>query len=589
MKNFPWRSWPIWLTTAVLPLLCYVNVVEVPGQGTRYFSAMPSTVDFFVWPKLHLLIICAAGALWFLISKNTKTKSLIEIWPLALFSLLVLGSAAASKQNLEVSFWGFLESWEGGVAQLSYAMLAVYAHFQASEKAQSSRIVSASLVLGLIPIFVIALGQYFGFNLVGSELFQSIFSSQDGVGFSMAYGSGWMTSTLYHPNIVGSYVSLLAPIALASFLFARERRVIFISLAAFCCLLVLGSGAQSRAGFLGTALGCALVIIFSIFHKTFSWKTFAGIITSLVASGSLFLADSHHIRDDLLFAGTDAWSANLTNASHLVNDVRVEDDWFLLDEGECSVGLRRNAQQKSGLDISDKNHKPIPFRISGNPENGIIHLLDASCASWRLQLFKSNTIPFVRVNDGFGQLTVAFLDVGPRVIFLNNLLKPHKAKTFPLPISDTFASSRGYIWKRTLPLIFEKPWLGHGPGSFPLVFPQDDLSGKLSVVKTWNRADIVIDKPHSLFLGLAASLGIPALASLLFWWLSLGVQGVTSAFRRKNHPVSSEDAFLWGTSAGIFGYLCAGIFNDSNVCVAPLFWILCGTVSGMLVSRKKIS
>jgi cell division protein FtsW (lipid II flippase) len=124
---------------------------------------------------------------------------------------------------------------------------------------------------------------------------------------------------------------------MASFLFARQRRVLFISLAAFCCLLVLGAGAQSRAGFLGTAVGCALVTIFSIFHKTFSWKTFAGIMTSLAIAGSLFLADSHHIRDDLLLAGTDAWSANFTNTSRLVNDVRVEDDWFLLDEGECSI------------------------------------------------------------------------------------------------------------------------------------------------------------------------------------------------------------------------------------------------------------
>ena len=69
---------------------------------------------------------------------------------------------------------------------------------------------------------------------------------------------------------------------------------------------------------------------------------------------------------------------------------------------------------------------------------------------------------------------------------------------------DRFATGRGYIWSRTLPIVLEKPLLGYGGDTFALYFPQNDLLGKANTYNTFN---MYVDKPHNMYLQMVVNFG----------------------------------------------------------------------------------
>ncbi len=606
-KKCSLNCWPLLLAVLVIPLACYVNVVSVPGHGSRYLNALPVTVDFFVVPKIRILMICCAGVLWFFVREffinGRKIVSLNWhglwrwLWPLAVFAILLLMSCFASSQSPEVVVWGLLELWDGALLWFCSLLIAVFAFWRAQANVFSLRNLSKLLALGFVPLFVVGILQYFGFNILEKKMFQMIFSEYADLSFQMSYGAGWVTSTLYHPNIVGSYVALTAPIALGAAWNSKTQKTIFANWLWFGATLVMGVGAQSRAGFLGVVIAClSLLFVFLLkknanssmensVRRNSNTHNFEFLFVSLVPCVLLFFSPTHHIRDDLILAGPQGWAQNSFGAARKVLDLRVENDWFVLDEGACSLTLHPNSQKTEGWDVSNVARKPVSFSQSGKPFWGEIRLLDAACARWKLSMFQNGNTPFVRVFDGVGNVDVGFLPVGARVVYMGSLLKPQKAEAFNFFLSDSFASSRGYIWNRTLPLIKNKPWFGYGPGAFPVVFPQDDLAGKLAVVDTWNRVDVLIDKPHSLYLGIAFAAGIPALLLLLFWWIQTIVSAFVLLHRKTQSSVDVDFNQIISFALGLVGYLVAGFFNDPNVAVDPLFWIISGALTGVLAKE----
>ena len=137
---------------------------------------------------------------------------------------------------------------------------------------------------------------------------------------------------------------------------------------------------------------------------------------------------------------------------------------------------------------------------------------------------------------------------------------------------ERLGSARGYIWSRTLPLIKERPLLGYGPDAFAFAFPQNDLLGKWYAYRTPN---MTVDKPHNLYLQIAVNQGLIALGAFLVLVGTYIVNAIkVYAFRR---DYSSKEIVGIALFLAIIGYLGAGIFNDSIVSVAPIFWILLGT------------
>jgi hypothetical protein len=133
------------------------------------------------------------------------------------------------------------------------------------------------------------------------------------------------------------------------------------------------------------------------------------------------------------------------------------------------------------------------------------------------------------------------------------------------------ASARIYIWSRAIPLLRNTLVVGYGPDTFAAAFPQHDFTGKYLAYGT---SEMLVDKPHNIYLQTGLNTGVLSLAALVGVFLSYAM----TSFRVFWSPFRREESWLIGLGCftGIVGYLGAGLFNDSVVSVAPVFWVMLG-------------
>ncbi len=104
-----------------------------------------------------------------------------------------------------------------------------------------------------------------------------------------------------------------------------------------------------------------------------------------------------------------------------------------------------------------------------------------------------------------------------------------------------------------------------------MYFPQEDVIGKLKFLRS---PGILVDKPHNMYLQIAINTGVLSLLALLALWGGYFIEGVRLYFK--------ADYSRWEERVGVailgcvVAYLVTGVFNDSVVSVAPVFWILLG-------------
>jgi hypothetical protein len=139
---------------------------------------------------------------------------------------------------------------------------------------------------------------------------------------------------------------------------------------------------------------------------------------------------------------------------------------------------------------------------------------------------------------------------------------------------EYFASGRGYIWSRSLPVALGYPIVGAGPDAFSLVFPQNDVQGKMRYM---GNPYMVVDKPHNMYLQLAVNTGVLSLAA----YLAIIVLFLKDAFPQAALGEAPGEqtwayALRFGSVAGVCGYMFAALSTDSTVSVSPIFWIALG-------------
>lgn len=153
---------------------------------------------------------------------------------------------------------------------------------------------------------------------------------------------------------------------------------------------------------------------------------------------------------------------------------------------------------------------------------------------------------------------------------LNGYIQPLEQSAFP-ELSEYYGAftGRGYIWLNTLPALKNCFLIGTGTGEFCFHYPQNDIVGALN---THGSANLLTDKPHSMYLGLAVSCGIPAL--LIF--LALAVITL-----RAGAVSSVRCGVLSGAFAAVIAALIMGFAND----ISPVYSPLAAVFAGILCSR----
>ena len=164
--------------------------------------------------------------------------------------------------------------------------------------------------------------------------------------------------------------------------------------------------------------------------------------------------------------------------------------------------------------------------------------------------------------------------------YLNQYGKLDKIETAPQGLFEgyeRYASGRGYIWSRTIPLLKDRIILGSGADTYMIVFPQQDYVN----LYNYGYGDQLMTKPHNLYLQIGVESGVLSLIAFLVFYGMYFISSVRLYIkcRFKSYYAQVGVAILVSTVA----YMVLGIANDSSITVAPVFWAMIGL--GIVVNR----
>ncbi|MCL1846141.1 MAG: O-antigen ligase family protein [Defluviitaleaceae bacterium] len=142
---------------------------------------------------------------------------------------------------------------------------------------------------------------------------------------------------------------------------------------------------------------------------------------------------------------------------------------------------------------------------------------------------------------------------------------------------ETWGSSRGYIWSRSLPMMPARTIIGSGPDSFINVFPNGDM---VAGWRYFNNPYQIVDKAHNFFIQTWITTGgVSALALLALFGYYLFTT-LRSLIKSKDEPIFSFGLRL-GLLAGVAAYCMAGMATDTTIGSTGVFFVLLGVGYGL--------
>jgi len=554
---------------AVVPLIVLLKIIPLEGVLYEIWTGDKNNFDFFsyyksraiVWAAIILVLSVIFGKT---VNKLNFKKTNIYI-PIGIFSVLAILSTILSK-NKKVAMHGFIDRYEGLFVLIAYMMILVIAINVVNKEKHIKVLMGAVLASGFI-ICVVGLFQFWGLDIFktrfGIDLIlpSSLKDLADQLKFTLE--DSLVYSTLYHSNYVGSYIAMLLPICIALFLLLQNKthKIVMASLSVLMIVNLLGS--RSRGGLVG--LGLAIIILVIILWKRiFKNKAY---LVSFMALSSVCLLIMNSATDDALL---NKIVSITSDPRIIINEGSLKDVVINGNEVEITFGneVLRVKNQDGNLLFKDSNGDDIPIENI----NGILMFQKEGYKNYSLHL--STYVEGIVLQVQRKDISLRFLIDDNGFKFINKRGEPVNLR----PIErigfegrENLGSARGYIWSRSLPLL-KKTWLiGFGPDTFAIHFPQDDYIGKLIA---YGDMGMVVDKAHNLYLQTAINTGVLSLLAMLslfgmYMFSSLKLY-IKNQFN-DTHSIVGVAIFL-----GICGYLAAGLFNDSVVSVAPVFWGLLG-------------
>ncbi|NLJ77691.1 MAG: hypothetical protein GX325_10650 [Peptococcaceae bacterium] len=539
LRFFSLRSAMILLycvVVAVIPLALRMRLVEfhAPVETWQRLGSAAS-LEVFAQFRLELLVIAgiciaitALLKIYYDADKKIAPADSYAGYPAALFAFLVVLSALCSPY-IRIAFWGYPDRAEGAFAYLFYLLIFLVAANLLNAEIDKKIIFYVAIAAGLLQSGI-AISQFFGFDLLKSALAQRLFippeyaemvGDVEFIFTNKAYG------TTYNPNYLGGYMAMILPMVFVRYLFARNgREMVFWLLALFV----------TTAGFLApTSIGAfvAVVAVLLVFflltagqiRRYYPKLLCALLIFVAVAGFSEMLSGGMISRKFISFYSR---MQDLPLAA-----VSQQDDGYV--EGEGPAASRPGSEQGSVL----------------IPEAG-------------------------KAGDGGTGIGDAGDDAGkPGPASMPKLTPATDREKIVLGLDrhplDSFASHRGYIWRKTWQMMLQDNLLlGSGFDTFVYNFPHWDPHRDHGLF----RIGLLIDKPHNTYLQIGTGAGFLALLVYLFL---LGVHGFhyIRVYRERGLQAES-DIIMLALFAGWLGYLLQGLSNDSVLSNAPVFWALFG-------------
>jgi len=591
-KKYKYDIWiilPLIVAVAVIPLIVYMKVVEVPAE-LKYFTNGQDNADFFSYYKMVWLSITAFIGLFMFFSRSYLNKN-IELrkdkfyYPMLIYAALIIISVIFSSYK-SVALKGFIDRYEGMYALLSYLILMFLAYNTIDNEKQVKALIYSLSVSSLL-MALIGLTQFlgrdffmtdFGKNLILPNTYEHL---KDTLNFTFAESQATY-GTLYNINYVGVYTSMIFTIALTMVLLLKDKkqRLFFLLVGAANFLTLLGS--RSRAALLSFVVYVVLAIIFYRKQIRHNIKFFAlaFVLVAVIFFGVNTALDG--TVTDRLISGVKS----LVEVQYIdFEDIVLEDNVIDIKFTDHEIKI---VNEDGFFSFYDEYGTPLEVEMI---EEGVYKATKEPYNKHTIHLLLSDThglIVQADLNTNKGSKSIRFAydeSNNARALGYSGELLGNeeiRAEYFNFEGREYMASNRGYIWSRSIPLIKDTALIGHGPDTYGIYFPNNDFVGK---IKGLNSIYSVVDKPHNMYLQTAINTGLVSLLAQLSIFIMYIITSFKAYFKKDDY-----NDFIEVTGLGIFFavcmYLFTGLSNDSIVSVAPIFWVLLGT--GFIINRKVI-
>lgn len=562
-------AFPVVLVLAFIPLIVRLKVVDSYIHNQYEY-------DFFSYWKVTVLYLAGIISLILAVSMIKKgeisfdkgVKVFVILY--SAYVAICFLSAVFSKQH-KIAFLGFPCQQEGFFTTLAIGILTVYAALFINNQKRREITINA-LYISSIAIFFIGILQFAGFDIIKSDIIKSLIipSQYASLGNSIVYPDdpslsfrNTIYSTLYNSNVFGTYAAMLFGFSFADSIHSLGWKKKVLPLIVMFLAIFTLIGCYSRGAYLGAAFAVFTVVIMSIKRIKMNLKE-AGVCMVCIVLAVLVAVFSGEGRlFDRLATVDVAYQDVATGVNERINDFKV-------DMNVLSVYFNKNVLviEKLGenLNFKDEKGNKLSLNYSEKDEGYVIN-----CEKYKeFMVFASNDRLYIKKQN----VLLNFIIKDNSFILADRSGKPADIKNPEVLFfegKERFASGRGYIWSRAIPLIKNTLFLGLGPDSFYYAFPQNDYMGKLKFMYS---AYIPIDMAHSMYLQTAVETGVVSLVFFLLIILMFVVAKIKTVFV---NPLEQESMGISVAAIAIIvAYMVCGIFTDTNAITMMIFWPLLG-------------
>lgn len=576
------RLLPLQFVVALLPLITYYYKGH-SGYGSYGWHSVDDTYhDFFLHYKMIcFIVVCAVMlvAVFFLRKKfgdGGWKKLLVSFAPLLMYLFFVVLSTIFSKDHA-LSFLGAMEQQEPFPVLLGYVVTAVYAWLVLENEEDLRAIVDAAL-LGAFLMAVLGVLQAVEMDPFKKEWGQKLITDnavleQYGL-FVLRFPEGQAYGTLFNPNYVGSYVPLYAPLLFFGAVAGKRLWRKLACLISGIGLIVMLFASQSRTGMIALAAVLFVLIVFSAPYVLRYWYAVIGVV--VVLAGGFLLFDW---QQDFLMVGRLREMFEVRKEDYVLKGIDTTGNGVRVVYKDTEFVVQMPVSGTDFAYVVTEGGEPLDVTYSEDRAWGYATLKSGEQISIQTAIYE-DYYAFGLPLDGSTWYFTNQIERG-NYKFITDTGKTDECQIAPnaLPGYESLADARGYVWGRTLPLLKKHFFIGSGPDTFAITFPQNDYVARYRV----SPDGIIYTRPHNLYLQMALQTGVVSLVAFLAFCLIYAVECCKLYFAKK--LTSGVDWIGFAIFLGIVGFLAASLANDSLVVVSPVFYAMLG--AGKAVNRIK--
>ncbi|MCS5421049.1 MULTISPECIES: O-antigen ligase family protein [Psychrilyobacter] len=559
---------PLLIILGVVPLIVRLKIIPTP-IGSLDYMAYPlgeNNFDFFSYYKaIFIVALSTIGLILFFIKGEVvKTKYYI---PLIVMGILANLSTVFSPFT-SIVLKGVGDRYEGIFVWLSYLVITFLTVNLARTK-KDIKILLGAAFAGIIVISIIGSFQFFGLDLFKSALGRHLILPKDLWGIAdtlnFKFDKYIIYSTYFNPNYGGSLMVMFLFFAAMTFLSVRGKLYNISAYLFYILIYINWLGCRSRAGFLA---GQFTLIFFLFFYRKNlikkSKKIILLVVTSLIIGWVMDGFSENSLGKKLYDTELSSYNPMREMVLNTPNDLVVTTD-------KAGLNIIRKDEK---LVFKDEDGRTLPSefvdnRYKFNDNRYEKFEIEKRKEDYYNIVYDKFSYPLILRDNGFktigfqGRLTDIYM--AERVRWMDGY--------------EFRGSSRVYIWSRTIPKLKQTGFLGGGPDTYSLIFPQEDNFGKRIA---FGNPSMIVDKPHNLYLQILINMGYLFFIGFVVFIGTYLIQSI-KIYRNREFNSFYEVVGL-ATALAISGYLAAGMFNDSAVSVAPYFWFFMGL--GIGVNKK---